>query len=105
MILSNTNSYQKNFIIKSLVTHLQFTLEATKNLTLYQAALETSSQPETARLEAFIRAILKAPVKLAPKPIRTAKAGTKIMDATTKPVPNNKAPLLFFLTSVDTAIC
>jgi hypothetical protein len=54
----------------------------------------------TARLDAFIRAILKAPVKLVPKPNLTAKAGTKIMDAITKPVPSNKEPLLFFLLSV-----
>jgi hypothetical protein len=54
----------------------------------------------TARLDAFIRAILNAPVKLVPKPNLTAKAGTKIMDATTKPVPSNKEPLLFFLISV-----
>jgi hypothetical protein len=54
----------------------------------------------TARLDAFIRAILNAPVKLVPNPNLTAKAGTKIMDATTKPVPSNKEPLLFFLISV-----
>jgi len=53
--------------------------------------------PLTALFEAFIRAILNAPVKLAPKPNLTAKAGTKIMDATTKPVPNNKEPFLIFL--------
>ena len=66
----------------------------------HYAALETSVALETAWLDAFIRAILNAPVKLAPKPSLVAKAGTKIMDATTKPVPINKAPLLVFLTSV-----
>jgi hypothetical protein len=66
----------------------------------YQAALETSAVPLTARLDAFIRAILNAPVKLAPKPNLSAKAGTKTMDATTKPVPINKEPLLGFLISV-----
>lgn len=65
-----------------------------------QAALEALAAPETARFDAFIRAILNAPVKLAPKPSLTAKAGTKIMDATTKPVPNNKEPLLVSLTAV-----
>ncbi|MDO9215142.1 MAG: hypothetical protein Q7U23_15090 [Methylococcales bacterium] len=44
-------------------------------------------------------AILNAPVKLAPSPSRIANAGNKIMDATTKPVPNSKEPSLFLLAS------
>jgi hypothetical protein len=70
------------------------------NNRINQAAFEASVVPLTARFDAFIRAILNAPVKLAPKPSLTANAGTKIIDATTKPVPNNKEPLLVFLTSV-----
>jgi hypothetical protein len=55
--------------------------------------------PQAARLDAFIRAILNAPVKLEPKPKRMANAGTIIIDATAKPVPNSKEPLLLFLTA------
>lgn len=41
-------------------------------------------------LDAFINAILNAPVKLVPSPRRMAKAGTKIIDATINPVPISK---------------
>ncbi|MFI3188436.1 hypothetical protein BCS42_04790 [Crenothrix sp. D3] len=57
--------------------------------------------PLTAQLDAFMSAILNAPVKLAPNPSRIANAGTKIIDATTKPVPNSKEPLLLLVACAD----
>lgn len=48
--------------------------------------------PFTARLDARMSAIRKAPVMLAPKPSCIAKAGTKIKDANAKPVPRSSLP-------------
>lgn len=50
--------------------------------------------PLAAWLEAFINAILRAPVRLALKPRRIANAGTKIIEATANPAPKTK-PAVF----------
>ena len=47
-----------------------------------------------ALVDAFIKTILSAPVKLALKPKRIANAGTKIIDVMANPAPNIKALVL-----------
>ena len=59
---------------------------------LIAGALTFRLVPLTARFEAFIRAILSAPVRLGPKPMDVASAGTRISDANASPVPTIKEP-------------
>jgi len=67
-------------------------------LTLLFASAVSSLEiePPIARLDAFIKAIRKAPVKLGPRPRWVAMAGIKISEANAKLVPNNKEPELLF---------
>jgi len=53
-------------------------------------------EPPKARLEAFIKAMRKAPVMLGPMPKVAARAGTKINEANTSPVPKAREPVLLF---------
>jgi hypothetical protein len=45
-----------------------------------------------------------APVKLAPNPIRIAKAGKIIIDVTASPAPSNNALLLYFFELTDCVV-
>jgi hypothetical protein len=71
--------------------------------------LVTTSEPlperlPTARWEAFISAMRKAPVMLGLIPMETARAGTKMREAKASPVPSSMEPERFCRPSI-TAIC
>ncbi len=52
-------------------------------------------------LDAFIKAMRRAPVKLAPSPSRIANAGRIIIDVTASSAIKSNVPLLFFNDLID----